>query len=74
MTAICAGVIVTDAAGVPACQDQLGAPLAWQQVPQFTASALEADQLAGAFAAGFVIVGTAWAIGKGFQILLSMLR
>ncbi len=74
MSAVCPGVIVTDASGVPACQDQLGAPLAWEQVVPFDVSQLDGDQLAGAFAAGFVIVGTAWAIGKGFQVLLSMLR
>lgn len=66
--------IQTGAAGEALCVDGLGAPVAWQAVEEFDVSQLEADQLAGAFAAGFVICATGWAIGRGFRYVLSMLR
>lgn len=39
----------------------------------FDVSDLDPAQLSAAFAAGFAIVGTAWAIGRGFRALLSMI-
>lgn len=70
----CPGVTVaTGSAGEALCLDSLGAPVAWEVQPEFDVSQLETEQLAGAFAAGFVIVGTAWAIGYGFRQVLRMI-
>lgn len=65
--------MATGAAGEALCLDSMGAPVAWEIQPEFDVSMLEADDLGGAFAAGFVIVGTAWAIGYGFRQVLRMI-
>lgn len=72
--ASCGGVIVTDVNGVAYCEDMTGAPLAWEAVPEFDITELDPAIASAAFAAGFVIVGTAWAIGFGFRAILSMIR
>lgn len=75
MRVTCPGTqVLTGSAGEPLCADSLGAPVAWEVVPEFEVSSLEADQLGAAFAAGFVIIGTGWAIGRGFKYVLSLLR
>lgn len=75
MRVTCPGVsVMTGASGEALCLDSLGAPVAWEVQPEFDISQLEADQLGGAFAAGFVIVATGWVIGRGFKFVLSMLR
>lgn len=66
--------VVTGSAGEALCQDSLGAPVAWEVTPEFDVSQLDSAQLSQAFAAGFVVIGTAWAIGRGFRAVLSMLR
>jgi len=70
----CPHTVVTLAAGEVACQDGAGAPVAWLVEPSFDVSELDSGQLAGAWAAGFVLVGTALVIGKGFAALLDAIR
>lgn len=66
--------VLTGSSGEAVCADALGAPVAWEVQPEFDVADLESDQLAGAFAAGFVLVATGWAIGRGFRYVLGMLR
>lgn len=73
-TARCDGVIVTDVNGVPACEDQVGAPLAWVAVEPFSIDQLDSVVLGEHFAVGFIIYGTAWAIGKGVAMVLNAVR
>lgn len=70
----CPGTVVTNVDGVAMCQDMGGAPLAWTVSPAFSIEALDPLMLSGAFAAGFVLVGTGWAIGYGVRIVLGMLK
>lgn len=72
--ATCPGEIVTGASGEALCQDMGGAPLAWTVQPAFDVANLDPVRLSGAFAAGFVIVATGWVIGRGFRVVLSMIR
>lgn len=65
----CPGVIV-DNAGVLACEDGSSNPVAWESVPTFTIDDIDFDTAGSAFAAGFVIVGMAWAIGWVCRALL----
>lgn len=75
MRVTCPGAqIMTGADGQALCLDGIGAPVAWEVQPEFEISQLEADQLGAAFAAGFVLVATGWAIGRGFRFVLSLLR
>lgn len=69
----CPANVVTLSSGELACQDGMGGAVAWLVTPSFDLDQLDPEMLAAAFAAGFVIVGTAWAIGKGARIVLSML-
>lgn len=69
----CDGQVVTDTNGVPACLDMGGSPLAWQTAPVFEIAELDPSMMSAAFAAGFVIVATCWAIGKGARTVLSMI-
>jgi len=46
----------------------------WVVVPDFDFSQLDAPSASGAFAAGFVLVGIGWAIGKSFGVVLSMFK
>lgn len=69
----CPANVVTLANGEVACQDAMGGAIPWLVQPSFDLDQLDPEMLAAAFAAGFVIVGTAWAIGKGARIVLSML-
>lgn len=72
MRVSCPGAqVVTGAAGEAACVDALGAPVAWEVQPEFELSQLDAELLGGAFAAGFIVIGTGWVIGYGFRALLS---
>jgi hypothetical protein len=75
MRVTCPGAqVMTGAEGQALCLDSLGEPVAWEVVAEFEPSMLEAEDLAGAFAAGFIVVGTGWAIGRGFKYVLSLLR
>lgn len=69
----CPANVVTLTNGEVACQDSGGGAVAWLVSPTFDLGQLDPEMMAAAFAAGFVIVGTAWAIGKGARIVLSML-
>lgn len=74
MRVTCPGVsVATGVNGEPLCQGVGGSPVAWEAVPEFDIAQLDIEQLGGAFAAGFAIVGTAWACGRGFKAVLSML-
>lgn len=74
MRVSCPGTqVLTGTNGEPLCLDSVSAPVAWEIQPEFDVSQLEAEDLAGAYAAGFVIVGTAWAIGYGFRQVLRMI-
>lgn len=68
----CAGEVV-DVAGSPACVDEMMAPIPWESMPTFTASAIDPAVASSAFAGGFVIVGSAWAIGWAARALLRMI-
>lgn len=52
------------------CLDASGNVVAWQAVPPFDISQLDTTQAGEAFAAGFVIVGTCWAIGKAVGLIM----
>ena len=69
----CPGEVV-DVMGVAECHDDMGAPLAWESAPTFTIEEVDPTVASAAFAGGFVIVGTAWAIGRGVRVVLSMLK
>lgn len=69
----CPGEVV-DVAGVAECHDDMGAPLPWESVPTFSIDQVDPTVATAAYAGGFVIVGTAWAIGWGARQLLSMIR
>lgn len=66
--------MATGAGGEALCLDALGAPVAWEVQPEFDVSQLDPAELGQAFAAGFVLVGTGWAIGRGFKYVLALLR
>lgn len=66
--------IMTGAEGQALCLDGVGAPVAWEIQPEFDVSQLESSDLGGAYAAGFVLIGTGWAIGRGFKYVLGLLR
>jgi hypothetical protein len=74
ITAECPGNVVTDMAGAPLCLDGSSAPLTWVSVPVFDITSLDTVQAGEAFAAGFVIIGTCWAIGKAIGLILSVVR
>lgn len=73
MQANCPGVVITDTAGVPRCEDGAGVALVWEPATPFDPTSIDPVVASKAFAAGFVIVGTCWAIGRGFRVLLNMI-
>lgn len=46
--------------------------LRWSDLASFSVSQLDPQVLASAFGSGFIIVGTAFAIGRGARVLISM--
>lgn len=48
--------------------------MSWTDATSFSVSQLDPTVIAEALAAGFVLVGTFWAIGKGCKLLLDMIR
>jgi 3'-phosphoadenosine 5'-phosphosulfate (PAPS) 3'-phosphatase len=71
----CAGTVATDAvSGAAVCHDAGGAVLAWTVTAPFDFADIDAPTASGAFAASFVMVGTAWAIGKAVGSILSAIR
>lgn len=48
--------------------------MSWSDATSFAVSQLDPSMVADALGAGFVLVGTFWAIGKGCKLLLDMLR
>lgn len=73
-TARCDGVIVTDTAGIPYCEDVSSAPLAWVAVEPFNIDQLDSEILGGHFVVGFVIYGIAWSIGKSVGMILEVIK
>ena len=73
-TARCDGVIVTDVNGVPACEDQAGAPLAWVAVEPFSLDDIDSTTAGEHFAVGFVLYATAWTIGKGVAVVVNAIK
>lgn len=71
---VCPGEIATDVDGALLCLDDMGAPLAWEEVPTFSVTEIDPATATAAYAGGFVIVGMAWAIGWSFRAVLSMIR
>lgn len=59
---------------VPGDQMPLPSNVGVSPVSTFDVSQLDPGELAGAFAAGFVLMGTFWAIGQGARHLLDMIR
>jgi hypothetical protein len=69
-TARCDGVIVTDVNGVPACEDQVGAPLAWVAVEPFSTQDIDTVAAGQYLAAGFVLYASIWFAGRGARFVL----
>lgn len=69
----CAGEVV-DVVGVAECHDEMGAPIPWESAPTFTVDAIDPAVASSAFAGGFIIVGMAWAIGRGARAILEFIR
>lgn len=69
----CPGEVV-DVMGVAECHDDMGSPLAWESAPTFTIEEVDPAIASAAFAGGFAIVGTAWAIGWAARALLRMIE
>lgn len=70
---VCPGIIVTDLYGVAACQDDMGAPLSWESIPEFDIEDIDPVTAGEFFAAGFVIIGTCWVIGFGVRSILRVI-
>jgi hypothetical protein len=75
MSLDCPGIVSTDpVTGVPACHDSGGGVVAFVATPPFSFDQID-DGVAGSiFAAGFVMVGTAWAVGFGVAAVLKAIR
>lgn len=71
---VCPGQVETNSSGVALCKDMSGAPLAWAEQEAFELSNLDPALMSGAYAAGFVIIAMGWAISRGAQLVLSMLK
>lgn len=71
----CTGVVLTDpVSGAVLCQNGSGAAVAWVVTPSFDFTAFDTSGAGEAFAAGFVLVGSCWAIGKAVGLILSVIR
>lgn len=71
----CPATVVTDpATGALLCQDGTGAAVAWVVTPSFDPTQIDPATASAAFAGGFVLVGTAWAIGWAVRAVLSPLK
>lgn len=62
---------VTSQSGTPQCS---GNWVLTQAPEQFDVSQLDPAMMAGAWSAGFVLIGTCFYAGRCFKILLSMIR
>jgi len=69
------GAVSTSSAGAPLCLNPSDSSVvAWTSQPDFDFSTFDTASASAAFAAGFVIVGTLWAIGKAVGLLLGVVR
>jgi hypothetical protein len=73
-TLSCPGVVSTGADGSALCTDGAGNVVQWVSVPPFDVSQLDYGQAGSAFAAGFVIVGMCWALGRAVGAILDAVR
>jgi hypothetical protein len=73
-TIFCPGTVSTGSAGEPLCLDGGSLPLPWTVVPDFDPSLLDTPTMTEAFSIAFVMVATAWAIGKSVSLILSIIR
>jgi hypothetical protein len=72
-TISCNADVTTSSTGAAQCTAG-GVAVAWTVVPDFDFSQLDSASSAGAFSAGFVLVGIGWAIGRSFGVVLSMFK
>jgi hypothetical protein len=73
-TASCSGVILTDASGYPICEDGAGTPVTWQEQGAFDPADIDLTQAGEIFAIGFIMYGTAFAIGKAVGLILEQIK
>gem|GEM_PF-2881935 len=69
----CNATLQTSLTGEPQCVDGTGAAVSWTAVPDFDLSQLDTSTMAQGFAAGFTMIGIAWAIGKGVALVLKQI-
>ena len=74
MSIECPANVVTSASGSAQCVSSSGAPVQWVAVPPFSVAQLDTTQSGEAFAAGFVIVGMCWALGRAVKLIMSVVR
>lgn len=70
----CSGTVVSDANGAPLCQDGGGFALAWTVEQPFDISSIDPVVAGELFGLGFVLYGTAWAIGKGAAMVVNAIK
>ena len=70
----CPGTVVSDANGVALCQDGSGLALAWTVEPSFDISQIDPAVAGELFSIGFILYGTAWAIGKGAAMVVNAIK
>jgi hypothetical protein len=74
VTIQCPATVTTSLTGQPQCLDGVGDVVAWVVVPDFDLSMIDTPTASEGFSAGFVVVATAWAIGKGVSLVLKSIR
>lgn len=67
----CPVVVVTGQMGEPLCVDQQGQAVAWIEQPPFQ---INFDQVGEPFVAGFLLMATCWALGKGVALVISLVK
>lgn len=73
-TVSCSGTVVTSSTGSAQCTDGNGNVIAWTVSPAFSVSQLDTTEAEQAFAAGFVLVGMSWGLGKAVGLILEVVR
>lgn len=63
-------MVSTGADGSAQCTNGSGVVVAWVSVPPFDVSQLDFGQAGHAFAAGFVMVGMCWMLGRAVGMVL----
>jgi hypothetical protein len=70
----CTAIVSTGPTGTAICSDGTGAPVAWVNTVEFDISQLDGPTLTGAFAIGFMTIGTCWMIGKAIGTVLKAVK